>query len=152
MTSTSTPETTTARTVRQMPGKSAPKTARPPVVGKRDRTLMWGELVAEIDRADDQDITVERLRAWCDTAARAVVAARPHHTAKVSAAAQEGNRVAQERRVAWLRDSTTSGLGQLYRKQQRTSGMTGTTQAPSRRGELHRYDRAVLRSLVAGQV
>jgi len=172
MTDTFTPETTaTARVaarvkVQQMPGKIAPKGRRTPVVGKRDRALMWSELVTRIDGADTQDIPAERLLQWSEDAARAVVDARPHQSAKTKPAAQAGNQRAQERRLEWLRDSTVAGVAQLYRARQRasatsgtsgasgasaTSGASGATDAPHHRDAAPLYDRDELRAIVAGQ-
>jgi len=160
MTDTFTPEVTAAGRgtthgkVQQMSGKIAPKGRRTPVVGKRDRTLMWSELVKRIDQADTQEIPAERLLLWCEDAARAVVDARPHLSAKTKPAAQAGNQLAQERRLAWLRDSTATGVAQLYRARQRASAAsaTGVTPpAPRYRAVAPLYDRAELRVIVAGQ-
>lgn len=158
MTDTFTPETTaTARAashgkIQQMPGKIAPKGRRTPVVGKRDRALMWSELVTRIDGADTQDIPTERLLLWSEDAARAVVDARPHHSAKTKPAVQAGDRLARERRLAWLRDSTAAGVAQLYRARQRASAASATTPTRSKRDAVPLYDRDELRAIVAGQV
>ncbi len=158
MTATSTPTTTASArraapgNVRPMPVKSAPKARCTPIVGKRDRTRMWGELVAQIDRADTQDIPAEWLLRWCADAARVVVAAHPHHSAKTSPAARAGDERAQERRMEWLRDSTAAGMAQLYRARQRAGAPDAMTQARRRGAGAPLYDRAELRAVAAGQI
>jgi len=155
---TATPTTTASarRTahgdVRPMPVKIAPKARRAPIVGKRDRACMWGELVAQIDRADTQDIPAEWLLRWCADAARVVVAAHPHHSAKTSPAARAGDEKAQERRVEWLRDSTAAGMARLYRARQRAVAPDALTQARRLGAGTPLYDRAELRAVAAGQV
>ncbi len=165
MTATPTPTTTTPTTtasarraapgaVRPMPVKSAPKARRTPIVGKRDRARMWGELVAQIDRADTQDIPAEWLLRWCADAARVVVDAHPHHSTKTSPAARAGDEKAQERRVEWLRDSTAAGMARLYRDRarQRAGAPDAMTQARRRGAGTPLYDRAELRTVAAGQI
>jgi hypothetical protein len=158
MTTTSTPMTTAAPrgaergAVRRIPVKVAPKAMRTPMVGKRDRAHMRAELVERIDRADIQDIPMERLHTWCEDAARTVAVAHPHHSAKTKPAALAGNRRAQERRMAWLRDSTATRVEQLYRERERVAATTGQGRTPLRHGAARLYDCATLRAIVAGEI
>ncbi len=156
MVTTSTPTTTaTVRraapvVARRPPVKIAPKVRRTPVVGKRDRALMRAELVERIDHADGQEIPMERLRTWCEQAARAVVAARPHTSAKTKPAALAGDQRAQERRATWLRDSTATAVEQLYRERERAAAPTTPAPPSLGHGAARLYDRAILRAVVAG--
>jgi len=158
MTATPTPTTTSARRaahdgVRPMPVKRAPKARRAPIVGKRDRARMWAELVAQIDRADTQGIPAEWLLRWCADAARVVVDAHPHHSAKTTPAVRAGDKKARERRLEWLRDSTAASIARLYRARQRAGALDALAQARLPVGApAPVYGRADLRAIAAAQV